>query len=323
VTRPLLEVNGLSVHYRGRAPWFRRAATVRAIDEVSFSLAPGEIVGLVGESGSGKSSLARAVLGLAAATAGSVRFDGVELQGLGGGALRSVRRRMQVVFQDPNASLNPRMTVGDNVAEGLLLQGMRSRRERMASAADLLAQVGLPADALGRYPHEFSGGQRQRIGIARALAVQPELIIADEPVSALDVSIQAQILNLLLDQQERRRLALLFIGHDLSVIRHVCERVLVLYRGRLVESGPTERVFSDPRHPYTRALIDAAPVRHPRARRREGVRLVEAAASVAGGCAFAARCPHAIADCARAVPPLRAVGDDHRAACLLDHLPPA
>jgi oligopeptide/dipeptide ABC transporter ATP-binding protein len=325
VTRPLLEVSGLSVHYRGRAAWFRRAPLVKAIDDVSFSVAAGEIVGLVGESGCGKSSLARAVLRLADATAGSIRFDGVELAGLGSRALRAVRRRMQVVFQDPNASLNPRMTVGDNVAEGLLLQGMRSRRERMAVVADLLAQVGLGAESIARYPHEFSGGQRQRIGIARALAVQPELIVADEPVSALDVSIQAQILNLLLDQQERRGLALLFIGHDLSVIRHFCARVLVLYRGRLVEAGPTEQVFTDPRHPYTRALIDAAPVSHPRLRARGGTAVAEAAApaGAAGGCAFGERCPHALDVCRRAPPPLRAVDRRHFAACVRDDLPPS
>ena len=322
----LLEVSNLSVHYPARRRWFgRRGEAVKAVDDVSFALAPGEIVGLVGESGSGKSSLARAILRLSAATSGSVRFEGVELQGLPTPQLRDVRRRMQVVFQDPNASLNPRMTVGDNVAEGLLLQGMRSRPERLRVVADLLVQVGLPAESVLRYPHEFSGGQRQRIGIARALAVQPRLIIADEPVSALDVSIQAQILNLLLDQQQQRQLALLFIGHDLSVVRHFCDRVMVLYRGRLVEVGPTESVFCDPRHPYTRALIDAAPVPHPRHRRTQDAPVAEVISPAAAttGCAFSDRCAYRVAACSSGTPRLRSSGGDHLTACLRDDLPTA
>ncbi len=319
MTEALLEVAHLSVHFSSPRAWYRTPVPpVKAVEDVSFSVAPREIVGLVGESGSGKSTLARAVLRLIEPTSGSVRFAGAELLGLDAQALKSVRRRMQVVFQDPYASLNPRMTAGDNIGEGLLLQGMTSRRARAAAVADLLLQVGLPAAAAQRYPREFSGGQRQRIGIARALAVQPALLVADEPVSALDLSIQAQILNLLLDQQEQRGLALLFIGHDLSVIRHFCDRVMVLYLGRIVESGPTEAVFCNPQHPYTRALLDAAPVTHP-ARRRPRVPLSgdpPSAAAAPAGCAFSNRCPLVLAACRVAVPPYLSVGISHMSACI-------
>ena len=312
-----------------RTPWGRGAPTLKAVDDVSFSVAPREIVGLVGESGSGKSTLARAILRLVAATSGSVRFDGVELLGLDARGLKAVRRRMQVIFQDPYASLNPRMTAGENIAEGLLLQGGTSRPERALAVAELLSQVGLPASAAERYPRAFSGGQRQRIGIARALAVQPTLIVADEPVSALDMSIQAQILNLLLDQQEQRGLALLFIGHDLSVIRHFCDRIMVMYLGRIVEIGRTEAVFTNPRHPYTRALIDAAPVTHP-ARRQPRVLLdgvPPGPLAAPSGCAFRSRCPCSIDACHRDIPPLRAVAASHPgasaghlAACIRDDI---
>ncbi len=318
----LLQVADLSVHFPQRRAWFRGSAPIKAVDQVSFTVAPREIVGLVGESGSGKSTLARAILRLIAATSGSVRYEGMELLGLDARALRGIRRRMQVIFQDPYASLNPRMTAGDNIAEGLLLQGLGSRDERRAAVADLLLQVGLPSAAAVRYPHEFSGGQRQRIGIARALAVQPALILADEPVSALDMSIQAQILNLLLDQQEQRGLALLFIGHDLSVIRHFCDRIMVLYLGRIVEIGPTESLFKDPQHPYTRALIEAAPVTHPKRRGNRGALAGDAAGAGAGaGCAFSPRCPFVQRACRETVPSLRAVGSDHFAACIRDDLP--
>ncbi len=319
----LLEVSDLSVHFAGRSAWLRRAPAVRAVNGVSFKIAPREILGLVGESGSGKSTLARAILRLIDPTSGSVRFEGVELTGLGARALFRVRQRMQVIFQDPYASLNPRMSAGENIAEGLLLKGIASRGARAAAVADLMAEVGLPAGAAMRYPREFSGGQRQRIGIARALAVQPTLIVADEPVSALDMSIQAQILNLLLDQQERRGLALLFIGHDLSVIRHFCDRVMVMYRGTLVEIGPTESVFGNPLHPYTRALIDAAPVTHPARRRMRSVVSGEPPGGPAHtGCAFSLRCPQVAPACRTQAPPLRAITPDHAAACLRSDLPP-
>ena len=328
LSETLLQVRDLCVQFQARGSWMRPAWTrramrsappLRAVQDVTFHIAPGEIVGLVGESGSGKSTLARAILRLIDATSGSVRFDGVELLGLEGRALKAVRRGMQVIFQDPYASLNPRMTAGQNIAEGLLLQGLRA--PMMSSAvAELLRQVGLASGAANRYPHEFSGGQRQRIGIARALAVQPRLVIADEPVSALDMSVQAQILNLLLDQQQERGLALLFIGHDLSVIRHVCDRVLVLYLGRIVESGTTNEVFGRPRHPYTRALIDAAPVAHPAHRRKRSTLAGDPPSAITGaaGCAFRSRCAHATAACGVDSPPLREVAANHSVACLVD-----
>ena len=353
LSAPLLQVGSVSVHYAARrTAWGHGAPPLKAVDDVSFAVAPREILGLVGESGSGKSTLARAILRLIEVASGSIRFDGIELLGLDARALKKVRRRMQVIFQDPYASLNPRMTAGENIAEGLLLQGGLSRRDRALAVADLLQQVGLPAAAAQRYPQAFSGGQRQRIGIARALAVQPTLIIADEPVSALDMSIQAQILNLLLDQQEQRGLALLFIGHDLSVIRHFCDRIMVMYLGRIVEIGPTEAVFSNPRHPYTRALIAAAPVTHP-ARRRVRDLLggdppggdppggavsggaSTAPAAQAAGCTFRSRCRYAVAACGDGPPALRRARDAsltavtadldapaaHLAACIRDDLP--
>ena len=324
MTEPLLEVRGLSVHFeRGGGGFWRRAAPIKAVDDVSFSVDAHEILGLVGESGSGKSTLARAILRLTEPTAGSVRLGGTELQGLEAGALRAIRKRMQVIFQDPYASLNPRMTAGENITEGLRLLGEATRAARAAAVTELLRQVGLPAEAAGRYPHEFSGGQRQRIGIARALAVQPALIIADEPVSALDVSIQAQILNLLLDQQEQRGLALLFIGHDLSVIRHFCDRLLVLYLGRSVEIGTTEAVFTNPQHPYTRALLDAAPATHPKRRASAGAPVIELGQGPAdgAGCAFRTRCAYVLPACGDAVPPLRTVAPGHVAACIRTDLP--
>ena len=318
----LLEVTNLTVQFAARRPWFKRPPPpIRAVQDVSFSIAPREIVGLVGESGSGKSTLARALLRLIEATSGSVRFEGVELLGLEGRALKNMRRGMQVIFQDPYASLNPRMTAGQNIAEGLRLQA-HGAQSSAATVADLLHQVGLPRAAAHRYPHEFSGGQRQRIGIARALAVQPRLVIADEPVSALDMSVQAQILNLLLDEQERRGLALLFIGHDLSVIRHFCDRVLVFYSGRIVENGATEQVFANPRHPYTRALIAAAPVAHPARRRVRDAISGEppSAPSAAAACAFRFRCVHALGACGADTPSLRNTGAQHWVACIRDDI---
>lgn len=322
MSEALLEVANLTVHFAARGAWFRRPPPpVRAVQEVTFSIAPREIVGLVGESGSGKSTLARALLRLIEATSGSIRFEGSELLGLRGSALRAMRRGMQVIFQDPYASLNPRMTAGQNIAEGLRMLGHRDQSSA-ATVADLLAHVGLPRAAAHRYPQEFSGGQRQRIGIARALAVQPQLLIADEPVSALDMSVQAQILNLLLDEQEQRGLALLFIGHDLSVIRHFCDRVLVLYLGRIVESGTTEEVFANARHPYTRALIAAAPVAHP-ARRHVRDALSgdpPSPSRVTAGCAFRSRCIHATDACAVETPAMRNVASHHWVACIREDI---
>ncbi len=323
MTDRVLQVSNLSVHFAARRAWYRAAPpSVRAVDDVSFSIAPREIVGLVGESGSGKSTLARAILQLITATSGSVRFDGEELIGLDARALKNARRRMQVIFQDPYASLNPRMTAGQSIAEGLLLQGVSSPRERAATVADLLVQVGLPAEAADRYPHEFSGGQRQRIGIARALAVQPTLILADEPVSALDMSIQAQILNLLLDQQERRGLALLFIGHDLSVIRHFCDRIMVLlprpYRRAWTDRSRLRRP-TPPLHPRAhrrRAGHPSRTTQEPHSTRRRSAQLnrvrrlrFHRALRVRNRCL------------PRGVPALRGVAADHFSACIRDDLP--
>ncbi len=262
---PLLEVHGLRKHFQSRRALLgARAPAIEAVDNVSFSIAAGETLGLVGESGSGKSTLGRAILQLDPPTGGRVLFGGEEITGRPERALRDLRRRAQMIFQDPNGSLNPRMTVGAIIGEPLLIHGLApTRAELRRRVAELLDLVRLPASAASRTPREFSGGQRQRIGIARAIAVNPDLIIADEAVSALDVSIQAQIINLLLDLQLRFRFACLFIAHDLAVVRHIADRVAVMFLGRLVELGPSEALFADPRHPYTRALLDAAPIPDP------------------------------------------------------------
>ena len=268
MTEVILQVRDLEVTFPGESllPW-RRPPTFHAVRHASFDVGRREIVGLVGESGSGKTTLSRALLRLQPISSGSIDFDGLDLMTLDKAGMARLRRRMQVIFQDPYTSLNPRMTAGRNVAEGMLLQRVCNRGEAVDRAVALLRLVGLPADAARQYPHEFSGGQRQRIGIARALAVEPEFLIADEPVSALDMSIQAQILNLLLEQQEQRGLSVLFIGHDLSVIRQVCDRVIVMCRGSIVEIAPTEALFNQPMHPYTQSLLKAVPVAHPALRR--------------------------------------------------------
>ncbi|CAN7473429.1 ATP-binding cassette domain-containing protein [Bosea sp. LjRoot9] len=271
-THPLLSVRNLAKHYTSGGGWFGGAShLVKAIDDISFDIAPREIVGLVGESGSGKSTTGRVVLRLEEPTGGEIRFDGHDITSLPARELKAFRRQMQVVFQDPYAALNPRMTVGDFVAEPLIVHGLvTSRSERADRVAALFKQVGLDPRFMTRYPHEFSGGQRQRVNIARAVAMRPRLIIADEPITALDVSIQAQIINLFQDLQQELGMAYLFIAHDLSMVRYLCHRVAVMLRGRLVEIAPTEAIFSDPRHPYTRSLLSAIPIPNPaieRARR--------------------------------------------------------
>jgi oligopeptide/dipeptide ABC transporter ATP-binding protein len=310
---PLVEVADLVKHYKRRG-WLRGdAAPVRAVDGVSFTVAPGETLGLVGESGSGKSTVGRAVLRLETPTAGTVRFDGADLASLDGTALRKLRRRMQVVFQDPFGSLNPRRTVGDSIAEGLVIHQIGTSADRKARVDGLLEEVGLDASLADRYPHEFSGGQRQRIGIARALAVEPEFIVCDEPVSALDVSIQAQVLNLLLDLRARRGLAYLFIAHDLAVVRQIAHRVAVMYLGTIVELGPARQVISAPRHPYTRALVSAIPQPDPT---RQSERIVLAGeppspSAPPPGCPFEPRCFHPAKDarCRAERPALVQVGE--------------
>lgn len=320
---PLLEVTGLVKHFPlgGRGLLGRRSAWVRAVDGVDFTLERGETLGLVGESGCGKSTTARTVLGLYRATAGSVRLEGVELVGLTRRQWRLYRRRMQLIFQDPYASLDPRQTVGSILAEPLAIHRIGKPRERRLRALALLDAVGLDPAHLARYPHEFSGGQRQRIGIARALALEPDILFCDEPVSALDVSIQAQIVNLLCELRERFGLAMVFIAHDLAVVRHLCDRIAVMYLGRVVESATAEELFETPRHPYTRALLSAVPVPDPEIEARRTRIVLEgdvpSPIEPPPGCPFHPRCPErerVPADrCRREVPPLESATHRHLA----------
>jgi oligopeptide/dipeptide ABC transporter ATP-binding protein len=296
----LLRVKGLAKHFPARGG----KGTVRAVDGVSFEVHGGETLGIVGESGCGKSTLARTLLRLISPTAGAVEFDGKDIGTLGPRALRALRREMQMIFQDPFASLDPRLKVGAIVAEPLVIHRIGDRAGRRKAVLDLLATVGLDADAAARYPHEFSGGQRQRIGIARALALQPKLIIADEPVSALDVSIQSQILNLLVRLKEQFGLSYIFISHDLAVIEHVSDRLAVMYLGRIVETAATEDLLARPSHPYTQALISAVPSPDPE---RRGQRVVLSGEmpnpeTPPPGCPFHPRCPKAM-DVCRTTPP--------------------
>jgi oligopeptide/dipeptide ABC transporter ATP-binding protein len=318
---PLLEVTDLAVHFP-----LAGGQVVRAVDGVSFSVDKGETLGVVGESGCGKSTTGRALLRLLPATAGSVRFAGRDVLSLPAGELRGLRRRMQMVFQDPYASLSPRMSIGQIVGEPLEIHGVGgTATERERRVGQLLESVGLAAAVARRYPHEFSGGQRQRIGIARALALDPEFIVLDEPVSALDISVRAQVVNLLADLQAERGIAYLFIGHDLSLIRHAAHRVAVMYLGRIVEVAPAHELYANPRHPYTRSLLDAAPVPDP-ARRRERAPLEgdpPSPVDLPSGCRFRTRCPFAQEICAREDPPFAPVeagrtaadAGEHRSAC--------
>jgi oligopeptide transport system ATP-binding protein len=263
----LLDVRNLTKQFTRSRGWFAKPAIVRAVDDVTFSIDKGETFGLVGESGSGKTTTGRCILRLVEPTSGQVRFAGEDVLAFSPQRLRDARRDMQIVFQDPYASLNPRMRVGAIVEEPLIIHKVGAPAERRARVAELLALVGLDPGWVTRYPHEFSGGQRQRIGLARALALNPSLVIADEPVSALDVSVQAQVVNLLLDLQDRLALTYLFIAHDLRLVEHICDRVAVMYRGRIVELAPARDLFSSPSHPYTQALLSAIPVVDPAARR--------------------------------------------------------
>ncbi len=307
----LLTTTGLTKHFR------TRAGLVRAVDGVSFTLAKGETLALVGESGCGKSTTARLVLRLIEPTAGSVAFEGQDITALPSGALRKLRRRMQIVFQDPFASLNPRMTVGDTLDEPLLIHAYGNGARRRERVAELLTLVGLSPEHVRRYPHEFSGGQRQRIGIARALALEPALVVCDEPVSALDVSVQAQVVNLLADLQARLGLSYLFIAHDLAVVKHVATRVAVMYLGRIVETAGRDDLFAAPLHPYTRALLAAIPRPDPgqRLARQVPGGDVPSPLNPPPGCHFHTRCPFAIERCRAEVPALRPVAEGHLSAC--------
>ena len=305
---PILSVTGLSKSFRA----------VKAVRDVSFSIPRGKTFGLVGESGSGKSTTARLVLRLVEPTAGSISFRGRDLAGLSSRDLRAERRHMQMIFQDPFGSLNPRMSVRETLVEPQLVHSVGTPDEQLRTAERLLAEVSLPRAALDRYPHEFSGGQRQRIAIARALATNPEMIVADEPVSALDVSVQAQVLNLMRDLQDRHGTTMLFISHDLRVVQFMCDEIGVMYLGEIVEQGPRDRIYGAPAHPYTQALLASAPGKGSGQRARlKGE--IPSAHAVPSGCAFRTRCPHAFDRCGVEKPAMRDIGGGQKAAChLLD-----
>ncbi|SFG62455.1 peptide/nickel transport system ATP-binding protein [Palleronia marisminoris] len=311
MTEPLLRIRNLSKHF----PTPR--GTVRAVEDVSFDIPRGSITGLVGESGSGKTTLGRTILRLTEPTSGQTIFDGQDLNSLEPAAMRLMRRRMQIIFQDPVSSLNPRLKVEQVIAEGLAAHGIGKRAERRKRVAALLEEVGLQADHMRRYPHEFSGGQRQRIGIARALALEPEFIVADESVSALDVSIQAQVLNLLLELRERRNLTMLFIAHDLSVVEYLCDRIAVMYLGRVMEFGPGAAVSTRPMHPYTQALNSAIPRPDPHAVRDREILTgdIPSPLDPPSGCVFRTRCPIARDICGQSRPDPQEVGVEHHSYC--------
>jgi len=315
---PLVEVSHLVKHFVRGKRLFRAGTLVRAVDDVSFAIEAGETFGLVGESGSGKTTTGRCILRLIEPTDGEVEFEGRDVLELDRKEMRSLRREMQIIFQDPYSSLNPRITVGGMLAEALRIHKIATGEAAQKRIRELLEVVGLFPEHAGRYPHEFSGGQRQRIGIARALSVNPHFIVCDEPVSALDVSVQAQVINLLQDLQKEFDLTFLFIAHDLAVVEHISDRVAVMYLGKLMELAGSEELYRNPLHPYTRALLSAIPVPEPNAR-RERIELegdVPSPANPPSGCPFHPRCPIATAECAEVVPEFRDVGSGHYVACI-------
>jgi oligopeptide/dipeptide ABC transporter ATP-binding protein len=323
---PILVVDGLKKYYPVRGGIFGgRVGEIRAVDGVSFTVRRGETLGLVGESGCGKSTLGRALNRLEEPTAGTVLFEGKDLAHVSGKELFRLRRDIQMIFQDPYSSLNPRMTIGEIVREPLLVHGVGTKAEQVAKVRELLEVVGLAGDTLGRYPHEFSGGQRQRVGLARALTLEPKLVIADEPVSALDVSVQSQVLNLMVRLQRERNLTYVFISHDLSVVEYISDAIAIMYLGKIVEVGSVETIFERPALPYTRALIEAIPVPDPTHEHEATPLEGEAPSPVSppSGCPFHPRCPFAVAACSESLPALEAVegsgreaGHEHLAACL-------
>ena len=317
--RPLLDVTDLVKHFPTKGRLFRTGAPLQAVAGVSFTVQPGEVLGLVGESGSGKSTIGNLVLRLDQPTAGQIVFDGQDITQASQSGLQAFRRRAQPIFQDPFSSLDPRMTVEQIIGEALAIHRLAGgRQDLQAQVVALLELVGLNASHLRRYPHQFSGGQRQRIGIARAMAVKPDLIVADEAVSALDVSIQAQIVNLLRNLQKRLSLAMIFISHDLAVVEYIADRVAVLYLGRIMEIAPARDIVRAPKHPYTEALLSAVPEPDASRTRKRIVLQGELPSPTAppSGCVFRTRCPYAIADCAAIVPVLQPVGPGHEAACI-------
>lgn len=318
----LLKVDNLKTHFPVYSGFFKKiTGYVKAVDGVSFVAKQGEVIGIVGESGCGKSTLARTLLKLVPATSGEAFFKENDLFNLSGREEKKLRKEMQVVFQDPYASLNPRMTVGESLSEPILFHQLaKTPKEALEKAADLMQQVGLSPDFLDRYPHEFSGGQQQRICIGRALSLHPELIICDEAVSALDVSVQAQILNLLIDLKERFKLSYLFISHDLSVVKHICDRVIVLYLGQVMEEGPAKEVFENPRHPYTQALLASIPAKHPKERgKREALQgEIPSPMHPPKGCPFHTRCPKAVQECQEKRPDAKKSSGDGRFYCIFE-----
>ena len=315
----LLEVKALKKYFPIRGGVFSRVvANVKAVENVSLNIRPGEVVGLVGESGSGKTTAGRTILRLLEPTGGEILFDGVDVAKLSRSEMREYRKEMQIIFQDPFASLNPRMTVADIIGEALTIHNLAKGKEKEDRVADLLERTGLSSAHMRRYPHEFSGGQRQRIGIARALAVDPQFIVADEPVSALDVSIQAQVVNLLQDLKEELGLTLLFIAHDLGVVEYICDTVVVMYLGKVMEIAPSKDLYSNPVHPYTEALLSAVPIPDPTIRRERVILQGDIPSPInpPSGCVFRTRCPIAIEECAKVDPPLEEVSPGHFKACI-------